>query len=135
VSAMGDMFLVLEEAADALGAIDPEAAMKFRVVNGLPADPRSAMPADPAGPANKSIVIDAGGAPPEHHEIRMVVGDDQIRSECTCGTWTCVVDWDEMSDMVVRIRDHVGHAPASSGDGITPAPPATIPLRLERSAG
>ena len=132
---MGDLFLVLEEAADALGAIDPAAATQFRVVNGLPADPGSAMPANSTGPALKTIVIDAGGAPREHHEIRMVVGDDQIRSECTCGTWTCVVDWDEMTDMVVRIRDHVGHAPATSGDGITLAEPAGMPLRVEKWAG
>ena len=135
MSAMGDLFIVLEEAADALSAIDPEAAMKFRVVNGLPADPQSAMLANPTGPAIKTIAIGADGTPREHHEIRMVVGDDQIRSECTCGTWTCAVDWDEMSDMVVRIRDHVGHAPASSGDGITLAEPAVIPLRLEKWAG
>ena len=50
VSAMGDLFLVLEEAADALGAIDPEAAMEFRSVNGLPAGPGSAIPAYPSGP-------------------------------------------------------------------------------------
>ena len=135
MSAMGDLFLVLEEAADALGAIDPEAAIEFRIVNGLPAGPGSSLSAHPTGPATNTIVIDTAATSHEHHEIRMVVGDDQIRSECTCGTWTCVVDWDEMTDMVDRIRDHVGHAPASSGDGITLAEPAVIPLRLEKWAG
>ena len=37
MSRMGERFLVLDEAAAALDAVDPQSAAQFRLTNGLPA--------------------------------------------------------------------------------------------------
>ncbi len=118
VSAMGERFLILEETADALDVIDPELAVQFRLVNGLPGpDERSeSLGARPPEPST---------TPPKPHEIRMDVGADQITSDCSCGTWTSAVDGDDIDTMVIQIRQHLGSVHASSEDGILAAGPPT----------
>ncbi len=110
MSAMGERFLILEETADALDVIDPELAVHFRTVNGLPRMPRDAMYADP-----EVLPLEAAAAT-KHHEIRMDVGDDRIRSDCSCGAWSSTVDWDEIDVMVTEVREHVGSARESGAD-------------------
>lgn len=139
MGAMGERFLILEETADALDVIDPELAMQFRSVNGLPR-PQSATPDRPTAPGVGAVVLDPPSAPGAHHEIRMHeirmdVRDDRIRADCTCGGWTCVVGWDDMDDMVAGIRQHVGGGQAYSEDGIAPPEPAAAPLAFEKRVG
>ncbi len=119
MSAMGEQFLILEETADALDVIDPELAVQFRLVNGLPRQPRQELLGASAAPEPE-----ATSAATPHHEIRMDVGDRQIRSDCSCGAWTSVVAWDEIDTIVTQIREHLGSVQASTGDGIT----ATAPI-------
>ena len=127
VSAMGERFLILEETADALEVIDPELAVQFRVVNGLPSRPRQEMAAGPAAPELKASVT-----PPKRHEIRMDVGDHHVRSDCTCGEWTSEFDWDGIDAMVFQIREHLGSVHATSDDGITTTAAST---RSEKRVG
>jgi hypothetical protein len=118
---MGERFLVLDEAAAALDAVDPQSAAQFRLTNGLPA-PLGAEVTDD-GPARGSArPVD----PAERHEIRMVVGDRDVRCDCSCGTWASEVGWDAIDAMVVRIRQHLGSVPATSADGIQAATAATL---------
>lgn len=127
VSAMGERFLILEETADALDVIDPELAVQFRVVNGLPRRPREEMAAGGSAPELKASV-----SPPKRHEIRMDVGDHHVRSDCTCGEWTSEVDWDGIDTMVVQIREHLGSVHATSDDGVTTTAAST---RSEKRVG
>jgi hypothetical protein len=130
VSAMGERFLILEETAEALDVIDPELAVQFRVVNGLPGQPREEMEAGPTAPELMGSMSLA-----ESHEIRMDVGDHQIRCDCTCGAWHCEVDWDEIDTMVAQIRGHLGSMRATSDDGITAAAPSVSPTICENLVG
>ncbi len=127
MSAMGEQFLILEETADALDVIDPELAKQFRLVNGLPKRAPEEMASEPAPSTTPR-------GPTHHHEIRMDVGDRQIRCDCTCGAWDCAVDWDEIDTVVVQIREHLGSVHATSEDGITAA--ASIsPTVAEKQVG
>ena len=130
MSAMGERFLILEETADALDVIDPELATKFRVVNGLPIEPREEMA---GGPAPAEFM--GSECPATDHEIRMDVGDRQIRCECTCEAWGSAFDWDEIDTMVVQIRAHLGAVRATSGDGITATPALVSPRLSEKRVG
>jgi hypothetical protein len=111
---MGERFLILEETADALDVIDPELAVQFRVVNGLPAREEMAVGAN--APASAEPM-----SPASRHEIRMDVGDLQIRCACACGAWLSAVDWDDIDTMVAQIRGHLGSVRGTSDDGITAA--------------
>jgi hypothetical protein len=130
VSAMGERFLILEDTADALDVIDPELAVHFRTVNGLPKRARDEMTDWSIGAAPEPPV-----APSRHHEIRMDVGDDHIRSDCSCGEWSNSVGWDEIDVMVAHVRDHVGSAQASSGNGIATRTPSTSPAAADKRVG
>jgi hypothetical protein len=127
---MGERLLILEETADALDVIDPELAVHFRVVNGLPRDPWKEMPAGPG-----SAPLESAAVLPKRHEMRMDVGEHQIRTECSCGEWTDAVSWDRINDMVTRIRDHVGSAPVSGDDGILAVGSSDRPPAVEKWAG
>jgi hypothetical protein len=98
MSAMGERFLLLEDTADALDAIDAELARQFRLVNGLPAVGSDADP----GPGN--------GEPgfPGVHVASISEDDDGIRVECSCGAWRAEVGWDEIDDLVLAARTHFG---------------------------
>ncbi len=128
MSAMGERFLLLEETADALDVIDPELAVHFRTVNGLPKIPRDTSTADPDAPQLES----AGG---QHHEIRMDVGDDRIRSACSCGRWSSAVAWDEIDVMVTQVRGHVGSARQPSGDAMATMESPTGPTGTAERVG
>jgi len=130
VSAMGERFLILEETADALDVIDPELAVQFRLVNGLPRQPREELSAALAvsGPETSTSL-------PNRHEIRMDVGTAQISSGCSCGEWTSAVAWDEVDTMVIRIREHLGSVPASTEDGITETVSPNAPSGAEQQVG
>jgi hypothetical protein len=130
VSAMGERLLILEETADALDVIDPELAVHFRVVNGLPRDPWKDMA---AGPGSAPLESPAGS--PRRHQMRMDVGEDQIRTECSCGEWTDAVGWDRINEMVTRIRHHVGSAPVSGDDGVLALEPSDSRPAVEKWAG
>jgi hypothetical protein len=130
VSAMGERFLILEETADALDVIDPELASKFRVVNGLPIQPREEI-AEGSTPAE----FRGSERPATSHEIRMDVGDGEIRCECHCETWSASFDWDEIDTMVVQIREHLGAVRATSGDGIAATPAPVSPRLYEKRVG
>lgn len=130
MSAMGERLLILEETADALDVIDPELAVHFRVVNGLPRDPRKELPA-----RSRSARTEPPARPPKLHEMRMEVGEYQIRTECSCGEWNDAVAWDEIDEMVNRIRDHIGSAPSSTGDGIWAVDSSTSPAAAEKRVG
>ena len=130
MSAMGERFLILEETADALDVIDPELATKFRVVNGLPFQPREEL-ADGSTPAESK----GSGRTATSHEIRMDVGDSQILCDCTCEAWSSAFDWDEIDTMVVQIREHLGAVRATSGDGITATPAPVSPRLYEKRVG
>ncbi len=133
MSAMGERLLILEETADALDVIDPELAVHFRVVNGLPRDPSKEMAAVEPGSARSG----PSQGPPRRHEMRMDVGEYRIRTECSCGEWASAVDWDEIDEMVVRIREHVGSAPASTapGEGIPAVGSPSRPVVAEKRVG
>ena len=135
MSAMGERFLILEETADALDVIDPELAVQFRVVNGLPRQPRDELSTGPGPTGPSSSELKRAPAPPKHHEIRMDVGDHHIQSVCSCGEWTSAVGWDEIDDMVARIRDHVGAVGVSSPDGITATEPSVSASGAEKRVG
>ena len=124
MSAMGERFLLLEGTADALDVIDPELAVQFRIVNGLPDRPR-------AEPASGPPVSER---PADRHEIRMDVGDRQIRCDCSCGAWHAEVDLAEIDTMVAQVRGHLGRFDATSDDGITTAAPSR-PAASERRVG
>lgn len=130
MSAMGERFLILEETADALDVIDPELASKFRVVNGLPIQPREEI-AEGSTPAE----FRGSERPATSHEIRMDVGDGEIRCECNCETWSASFDWDEIDTMVVQIREHLGAVRATSGDGIAATPAPVSPRLYEKRVG
>jgi len=130
VSAMGERFLILEETADALDVIDPELATKFRVVNGLPIEPREELAEGSTPPE-----FEGWERPVTSHEIRMDVGDRQIRCDCTCETWSSAFDWDEIDTMVVQIREHLGAVRATSGDGIAATPAPASPRLSEKRVG
>jgi hypothetical protein len=117
VSRMGERFLVLEETAVELDGIDPELGNRFRMANGLP-DPGPS----PVGRSGASLEPTTSA----DHEIRMVVGDDDVRAECRCGHWSSAVDWDRIDTMVIRIRDHLGTDAATSDDGITVKAPSRL---------
>ena len=119
---MGERFLVLEETAAELDAIDPELGNRFRTTNGLP-DP------DLSSASRASLPSTTSAIPTDGHDIRMVVGDRDVRAECACGQWSTEVDWDRIDTMVFRIREHLGSEHATSGDGI----PATAPSKLTRA--
>ena len=125
---MGDRFLILEDTAEALAEIDPDLATRFRVVNGLPQQ---------AGAGARSIDPDATGPmdPATRHEIRMDVGDRQIQCDCICGVWSSVVDWDEIDQMVVQIREHLGPVDAMTRDGITATSTSFSATTSEKRAG
>jgi hypothetical protein len=127
---MGERFLILEDTADALDVIDPELAAHFRIVNGLPrgsrvqvSDGSSEDEPEPAVP------------PSRHHEIRMDVGDDHIRSDCSCGQWSHTVGWDEIDVMVTHVREHVGSAQASSGGGLVAGESSPSPTAVDQQVG
>jgi len=127
VSKMGERFLVLEETAVELDGIDPQLGNQFRITNGLP----QAAPSEAAG-TGASLGSTSSAGPPEGHEIRMAVGDQDVRAECSCGQFASEVDWDGIDTLVVRIREHLGSDEATSDDGI----PAKVPSRLpERKVG
>ena len=130
MSAMGERFLILEETADALDVIDPDLATKFRVVNGLPLEPREET-ADGSTRAESKL----SERPPTDHEIRMDVGDVQIRCACTCEAWSSALDWDEIDTMVVQIREHLGAVRGTSGDGIVPTRAPVSPALYEKRVG
>jgi hypothetical protein len=67
--------------------------------------------------------------------MRMEVGEYQIRTECSCGEWNDAVAWDEIDEMVNRIRDHIGSAPSSTGDGIWAVDSSTSPAAAEKRVG
>jgi hypothetical protein len=119
---MGERFLVLDEAATALDAVDPSLAEQFRIANGLPAS-------GPVGGSGggASTGPTASAAPLEGHDIRMAVDDRVVRAECSCRTWTSEVDWDGIDVMVSRIRQHVGSDGATSQDGIEVDAPSSLP--------
>jgi hypothetical protein len=129
VSAMGERFLILEETADAFDVIDPEMAVQFRVANGLPTQPRE-VTAELTAPE-----LIGSMSPAKRHEIRMDVGEHQIRCDCTCGAWHSAVDWDEIDTMVAQIRRHLGSVHATSDDGITAAATSVSPTDSEKRAG
>lgn len=125
MSRMGERFLVLEETAVGLDGIDPELGNRFRIANGLPG------PSSPAAGGAASPGSPTSAGPAEGHEIRMVVGDQDVRAECTCGHWSSEVDWDGIDTMVIRIRGHLGSNDATSNDGITAkAPPGLSERRV-----
>jgi len=130
VSAMGERFLILEETADALDVIDPELAAQFRMVNGLPRQAAEEPVTRPGAPE-----LRASQGLPKRHEIRMDVGDQQIRTDCTCGEWSSAVKWDEIDTMVVQIREHLGSVYATSGDGITTPTASISPTVSEKRVG
>ncbi len=130
MSAMGERFLILEETADALDVIDPELAVQFRMVNGLP---KPAPVEQAPGPGAPELEVSPG--PPKRHEIRMDVGDRQIRTDCACGEWSSVVEWDEIDTMVVQIREHLGSVYATSDDGITAPNASDSPTVTEKRVG
>jgi hypothetical protein len=127
---MGERFLILEETADALDVIDPELAVQFRAVNGLPRQPREDTATGPS-----AAELDAPMGTPRRHEIRMDVGDQQIRTDCTCGEWSSAVEWDEIDTMVVEIREHLGSVHAISHDGIAATPSSLSPTVTEKRVG
>jgi hypothetical protein len=127
---MGERFLILEDTADALDLIDPELAVHFRIVNGLPRRSGDGVP-DRSG----EVELEPAAAPSRHHEIRMDVGDDHIRSDCSCGEWSHTVGWDEIDVMVTHVREHVGSAQASSGDGLAPAGPSAVESAVGQQVG
>ncbi len=135
MSAMGERLLILEETADALDVIDPELAVQFRLVNGLPRDPSKELPSGLRSAQLRSAHPESSVGPLGHHEMRMDVGEYQIGAECSCGEWACAFDWDEIDEMVVRIRGHVGSMPASTGDGIPAVGSETPPAAVEKWAG
>jgi hypothetical protein len=122
MSAMGERFLILEETADALDVIDPELAVHFRTVNGLQrVAPEELLPG--------AAALSEPSAVASHHEIRMDVGDDHIRSDCSCGAWSYTVGWDEIDVMVAQVREHVGSARAPAGGamaGVDSAPATAV---------
>jgi hypothetical protein len=122
MGAMGERFLILEETADALDVIDPELAVHFRTVNGLPK-----LPGGSAAPKLESAVA--------HHEIHMDVGDAAIRSDCSCGMWSETVGWDEIDTMVTRVREHVGSTPVPSGDAMAAAESSPAPAGADKQVG
>ena len=128
MSAMGDRFLILEDTAEALAEIDADLATRFRVVNGLPQH---------AGAGAPSAGHRAEGPmdPATRHEIRMDVGDRQVHCDCICGTWSSVVDWDEIDQMVVQIREHLGPVDAMTRDGITATSTSFSATTSEKRAG
>ena len=130
VSAMGERFLILEETADALDVIDPELAVQFRLVNGLPGGPRDVLPESFDAPE-----LETSATPPKPHEIRMDVGARQITSDCSCGAWASAVDWDDIDTMVIKIREHLGSVQASSGDGIQATGSPNSQTGVEEQAG
>jgi len=130
VGAMGERFLILEETADALDVIDPELAVHFRKVNGLP---RQAFDELPVGLGAPDPAASMG--PPDRHEIRMDVGDRHIRSDCSCGAWTSVVEWDEIDTMVMQVREHLGSVQASTEDGIKEAASPVGPSAVAKRVG
>jgi hypothetical protein len=130
VSAMGERFLILEATADAIEVIDPGLARKFRVINGLPSEPRE-------DEAEELTPTELRGSkdPARDHEIRMDVVDRRIHCECTCEGWSSAFDSDEIDTMVVQIRAHLGTDHASSEDGIKVTPTSVSPRRSEKRAG
>jgi hypothetical protein len=110
---MGERFLILEHTADALEVIDPELASHFRVVNGLPNPASHQVQAEPIA----SLPEPSGGLP-QQHDIRMDVGEHRILADCSCGGWTSEVGWDEIDQLVTRVRDHVGPGLGSTEHGI-----------------
>lgn len=130
MSAMGDRFLILEETADELDALDPELAARFRVVNGLPTQARKETA---AGPTPTELMEPM--RPPSHHEVRMEVVDGQLRCDCTCAGWSSAFGWDEINMMVARIREHLGSDDATSGDGIAETPGAVSLPDSEKRVG
>jgi hypothetical protein len=118
---MGERFLVLEETAVELDGIDPELGNRFRITNGLP------QPA-PSQAVGVGASLGSSAGPAEGHEIRMTVGDRDVRAECSCGQFASEVDWDGIDTMVVRIREHLGSDEATSTDGI-PMVPSRLPER------
>ncbi len=124
MSKMGERFLVLEETAVELDGIDPELGNQFRITNGLPQpDPLQAVgTGDP-------LESTAPAGPVEGHEIRMTVGDQDVRAVCSCGLFASEVDWDRIDTLVVRIRGHLGSDEATSDDGIPAMAPSRLPDR------
>ena len=129
MSAMGERFLILEETADALDVIDPQMALQFRVVNGLPTQARE------VAPGLRAPEVIGSMCPAKRHEIRMDVGDHHIHCDCTCGAWHSAVDWDEIDTMVTQIRRHLGSVQATSDDGIAAASTSVSPADSEKRAG
>jgi hypothetical protein len=122
---MGERFLVLEETAAGLDGIDPELGNRFRITNGLPLAGGSQV----AG-GGSSLESTPSSMSSKGHEIRMVVGDDDVRAECTCGQLSSEVDWDGIDTMVIRIREHLGSDDdATSVDGIPTRAPSRMPER------
>ncbi len=124
MSKMGERFLVLEETAVELDGIDPELGNQFRITNGLPQPGPSQ-----AGGSGAPLESTSPVGPVEGHEIRMAVGDQDVRAVCTCGQFTSEVDWDGIDSMVVRIREHLGSDEATSDDGIPAKAPSRLPWR------
>jgi hypothetical protein len=124
---MGERFLVLDEAAAALDDIDPGLAEQFRTMNGLPGPGRTREAVGASVPKSRP-----SPTPTESHEIRMVVGDDDVRCDCSCGAWTSEVELDGIDAMVFQIRQHLGSEHATSEDGI---PGKAVPTRSDRRAG
>ena len=127
MSRMGERFLVLDEAAAALDAVDPGLAEQFRLTNGLPGPDGARIAVDGATPMSP-----APADPARRHEIRMDVGDRVVRADCSCGAWTSEVGWDGIDAMVLQIRRHLGSDDATSSDGIATE---TSPRSSERRAG
>ncbi len=127
MSRMGERFLVLDEAATALDGIDQALAEQFRTTNGLPGPSRTQ---EAAG----EVTLESGtpATPADGHEIHMVVGDDDVRCDCSCGAWTSKVDLDGIDAMVLQIRQHLGSGYATSEDGITAQ---ALPTQSERRTG
>jgi hypothetical protein len=126
---MGERFLILEETADALDVIDPELAVQFRLVNGLPAPQREALPGSVDAPQLER------SSPSVSHEIRMDVGARQIASDCSCGAWSSAVDWDDIDSLVIEIRGHLGSVQASSEDGIVATGSPSAATGVEKRVG
>jgi hypothetical protein len=124
MGAMGERFLILEETADALDVIDPELAVHFRTVNGLPK-----LPGGSDARHRESAVAST------HHEIHMDVGDATIRSDCSCGMWSDTVGWDEIDTMVTRVRAHVGSTRMPSGDAMVTSESSPAPAGVDKQVG
>ena len=88
-------------------------AEQFRITNGLPA------PAPVGGCRRRGVArVDGVGGPAEGHEIRMAVGDRDVRCRLLLRAWASEVDWDGIDTMVVRIRQHLGSVTPPPSDGI-----------------